>query len=146
MARNGKRLGFLPGWRIFSYAILIFNLLMLIWVIAGIASGSGHATDCGTLDQQTCDNAAHVGTGIGVAILIVFWALLDVILGVLWLVTNRSKSRSCPVCGRDVKKGLVQCGNCGYDFRAQLQQPAGYAPPTPGGYPPPPQPPASHRG
>jgi hypothetical protein len=120
MARNGKRLGFLPGWRIFSYVILAFNVLMLVWVIAGAASNSGHATNCGSLDQQTCDSATHAGTAIGVGILIVFWALLDVILAVLWLVTNRKKSRPCPACGTPVKNGEFQCGRCGFDFRAAL--------------------------
>ena len=121
MARNGKRLGFLPGWRIFTYLILIFNLIMLIWVIAGIAGSSGTPSDCGSLDAATCNDAESVGTGIGIALLILFWALMDVILGVLWLVTNRKKSRSCPVCGQDVRKGVLQCKSCGYDFRSQLQ-------------------------
>lgn len=131
MAKNGKRLGFLPGWRIFTYVILLFNLLMLIWVIAAVASSSGTPSDCGSLDAATCNDAESVGTGIGIALLVIFWALIDVILGVLWLVTNRKKTRSCPVCGQDVKKGVLQCKSCGYDFRSQLQpQPAmpGYPP------------------
>lgn len=120
MARNGKRLGFLPNWRIFSYIIVLFNLIMLIWVIAGIASGSGTPSDCGGLDAQTCNDAQNVGTGIAVVALVIIWAVVDVILGILWLVTNRKRTRDCPACGRDVKKGLFVCRNCGYDFRAAL--------------------------
>src|SRR4051812_15572262 len=118
MASNGKRLGFLPGWRKGTYIILIFNIVMLIWIIAGAASSGGDATDCGSLSQADCNAARDVGTGIGVFLLIVLWALGDIILGVIWLVTNRKKSRECPACGHDVKKGQFQCGKCGYDFRA----------------------------
>lgn len=112
-----KRLGLLPGWRVFTYVILTINALFLIWVIVGAASGSGHATNCGSLDQQTCDSAAHAGTAIGVALIIVFWAVVDVILGILWLVT-KPRGRDCPVCGHGVKRGRTVCPECGFDFAA----------------------------
>ena len=117
MAKNGKRLGFLPGWRKGTYIILIFNLLMLAWVVSGAASASGTPTDCGTLSEEACNAASDVGTGIGVFLLLVLWAIGNVILGVIWLVTNRKKTRDCPVCGHDVKKGVVTCQACGHDFR-----------------------------
>ena len=112
--RSERRLGFLPGWRTFTYVILAFNLLMLIWIIAGAASASGTPNDCGSLDATTCDDASDVGTAIGIGILIALWAFGDIILGVLWLITNRGKKRDCPVCGRGVKRGQVRCGSCGY--------------------------------
>jgi hypothetical protein len=115
-----KRAGFLPGWRKFTYVILAFNVLMLVWVIAGIASSSGNATDCGSLSQETCNAAEDVGTGIAVFGVVVLWALVDVILGVVWMVTRGSK-RACPVCGNSVKKGMVVCPSCGFDYRRQLQ-------------------------
>jgi hypothetical protein len=131
MAQNGKRLGFMPGWRIFTYVILLFNLIMLIWIISGVAS-SGTPKDCGGLDVKTCTDASNVGTAIGAGLIIVLWALGDVILGVLWLVTNRKKTRPCPVCGSDVKKGVLSCRQCGYDFRAGAM-------PSPQPYPPAPR-------
>jgi hypothetical protein len=75
--------------RVFTWVILAINALFLIWVIAGVASGSGHATDCGSLDQNTCDSASHVGTAIGVGIIVFLWAAADLILGVIWLVTRK---------------------------------------------------------
>lgn len=130
MARNGKRLGFLPNWRIFTYVILVVNLIMLIWVISGAASGSGQPSDCGSLSAESCNDAQNVGTAIGVGILIFLWVALDVILGIIWLITNRRKTRDCPVCGRDVKKGELVC-SCGYDFRAAHQAVSGGNPNVP---------------
>lgn len=120
MARNGKRLGFLPNWRIFSYVILLFNLAMLAWVIGGVASTSGTPDDCGSLSTQACNDAQDVGAGIAIMAIVAIWVVGDIILGVLWLVTNRKSTRDCPACGRDVKKGLFVCRSCGYDFRAAL--------------------------
>lgn len=124
-----KRLGFLPGWRIFSYVILLFNVLMLVWIIAGAASSSG-AHNCGSLDSSTCAAANNAGTAIGVGILIVLWALGDVILGVLWMVT-RPRGRDCPACGERVKRGVMRCGSCGFDFRSMAQPQPQFAPPPP---------------
>ena len=118
MAKNGKRLGFLPGWRKGTYVVLIFNLIMLAWIISGVLSASGDATNCGSLSQSACNTAQGIGTGIGVMLLIGLWAMGDIILGVIWLVTNGKKGRDCPVCGNIVKKGLLACQSCGHDFRA----------------------------
>lgn len=131
-SRSRKRLGFLPDWRIFSYIILAINVLFLVLIIVAVAGSSGHATDCGTLDQDTCDAAKNVGTTIGVGIVVGFWVAADVILGILWLVTKGSR-RQCPACGHNVRKGVTVCA-CGHDFRAALIPPQ-QAAPAPGWYP-----------
>ena len=96
-----------PQWRIFTWVILAFNVVMLIWVITGIASGESCSGKTG-YDLTQCE-AGHAGTGIGI------------ILGVLWLITRPHK-RECPACGNSVRKGVMQCSACGYDFRQMLQQ------------------------
>lgn len=68
--------------RIFMWVFLAIQALFLFWVIAGIASGSGDATDCGSLSQEACNDAADVGTGIGVILIIVFWCIVDFLLAV----------------------------------------------------------------
>jgi len=102
-----------PHWRKMTWVVVIFNLIMLIWIIAG-AAGT-HASNCGQLSQRVCNDATATGAGIAIAALIVLWVLGDIILGILWLVT---RGRSCPACGRSVRRGLVSCGKCGHDFRS----------------------------
>lgn len=139
MAKNGKRLGFLPDWRIFTYVILVVNLIFLIWIITGASSGDDKK-NCSGLTAQQCHDANTVGKGIGVALIIILWVIIDVILAILWLITNRKK-RDCPVCGHSVKKGQFTCKNCGHDFRNQYQQqPQGYPQGQQNGPPPGPQP------
>jgi hypothetical protein len=116
MAKNGNLLGFLPAWRKGTYIILGFNLFMLAWIIIAASSGSvasGDATSCGSLSQSDCNTAEGIGTSIAVMLLIPLWAMGDIILGVIWLVTNT------------VKKGLVARKSHGHDLRtAALPAPA----------------------
>lgn len=109
----------MPGWRKGTYVILAFNLFMLAWIISAASSGSvasGDAINCGSLSQSDCNTAQGIGTSIAVMLLIPLWAMGNIILGVLWLVTNGKKGRDCPVCGNTVKKGLVALKSCGHDF------------------------------
>lgn len=78
---SGKR-------RPFTWVIVAINVLFLIWVIVGVGAASD-PTDCGGLSQESCNAAAAAGTAIGVGIVVVLWAFVDVILGIVWLVTRK---------------------------------------------------------
>lgn len=103
--------------RFFKWVFFGFNALMLVSLIAGVASKD--KTDCGTLSAQTCNDAYNTGKGIGVALLLILWAVGAVILGLLFIVAP-SKKRDCPACGKGVKKGLTTCRACGHDFKAAI--------------------------
>jgi hypothetical protein len=126
----------MPKWRPFTWFIVVINILFLIWVIAGAGSAANTVKDCSSLSgqaKQVCEagNAGTAaGTAIGVGIIIFLWAFVDIILGVIWLVT-RPKRRTCPVCGNEVKPGVTVCGKCGYDFRSGVAAAGGTPPPPP---------------
>jgi hypothetical protein len=73
--------------RVFMWFFLAVQVLFVIWVIAGAASGH-HATDCGTLDAKTCQDAADAGTAIGVGLVVGLWVAVDFILGITWAVVR----------------------------------------------------------
>jgi len=77
-----------PHWRKMSWLVLVFNALMLIWVIVGAASAHNTVSCVHSIGEKLCTQATETGTAIGVGILIVLWALGDVILGVIWMVTR----------------------------------------------------------
>jgi hypothetical protein len=108
-----------PRFRKATWVLIIFNVLMLIWVISGIASVGGGS--CNGLDQATCNAAKDIGGGIGVALLIVLWFIGFVVLGLVWLM-SKPKNRQCPRCGHDVKKGLMICKSCNFDFAQATAQ------------------------
>lgn len=122
-------MAFIPKWRPFTWVILVINVLFLIWVIVGVASVADECEGMVGAELEACETGTAIGAGIGVGIIVTFWALVDVILGILWLVT-RSRRRMCPVCGNDVKRGVTICPKCGYDF-ARGASP-GAVPPPPG--------------
>ena len=112
--------GWLPQWRILTWVILAFNLLMLIWLVAGLGSAADNCAGEVGDAKDACEAGTAIGAGLAGFFIILLWALGDVILGVIWLVTRGNK-RSCPVCGNSIKKGQMRCASCGYDFRSMLQ-------------------------
>lgn len=116
----------MPKWRPFTWVIVVINVLFLIWIIAGLSGAANNCNNEVGQAKRACEAGTAVGASIGVGIIVFFWAFVDVILGILWLVT-RPKTRTCPICGNDVKRGQFVCKKCGYDFRTQ----AGVVPPMP---------------
>lgn len=83
-----------PHWRLFTWVIIAFNLVMLLWLIFGIVEANKDI--CATKPpevQDACRVGSDVGTVIGVGALVFLWMAGAVILGVLWLVTNSRKER-----------------------------------------------------
>ncbi|GAB3991856.1 hypothetical protein [Nocardioides marmoraquaticus] len=76
--------------RIFLWFFLAVQLLFIIWIFAGIGA-AGEATDCGTLDQETCQAASDVGTGIGVILIIGLWMIVDFFLAVGYVIYRLAK-------------------------------------------------------
>jgi len=107
------------GWRKLTWAILAWNVLALVWLVAGLANTADNCAGEFGDALDACQAGAAVGTTIGVTFILLVWALGDVILGVVWLVTRRPQ-RSCPVCGTTVAVGLTTCPSCGHDFRAAV--------------------------
>lgn len=81
--------------RIFMWIFLAIQGIFLFWLIFGITTfGDAPADDCGTLDAQTCQDAADVGTTIGIGIILALWAAVDVILGVTWAIIHWARRTS----------------------------------------------------
>jgi hypothetical protein len=70
--------------RIFLWFFLAVQALFIIWIIAGIASASGQPSDCQGLSAKTCNDATDVGTGIGVAVIVILWMVVDFLLAVIY--------------------------------------------------------------
>lgn len=113
-------------WRKMTWVLNIWNIIFLIWLIAGIADRP--SKDCPPSDSL-CVNASDAGTGIGVALIIFLWFLGFVVIALIWLMT-RPRTRPCPRCGEDVKKGVTVCKSCGYDFAAATTPATALAGPT----------------
>lgn len=114
----------MPRWRIFTWVILVINVLFLIWVVTGAVSSSNAVAACHAdqyLSKDDCQSATGFGSIIGLGLIVAFWVAVDFICGILWLIT-RPKLRTCPRCGTGVKKGRMVCRKCNYDFALAYQQ------------------------
>lgn len=68
--------------RLFLWFFLAVQALFIIWIIAGISGAGGDPSDCGSLSKEACNDAEAVGTGIGVALVIGLWMVVDFLLAV----------------------------------------------------------------
>jgi hypothetical protein len=73
------------GLRAMSWVILAVQVLFLIWMITGLSS---HGASCGSLSSSACASATDVGKGIAAVLVLAIWVCVDVVLGVIWLVTR----------------------------------------------------------
>lgn len=125
-----------PGWRPLTWVIILFNVLMVAWLVSGVATVADNCAGEVGSSLEACEAGTAIGAGIGAAFIIFVWAAGDVVLGVVWLVTRKTAApgRACPVCGAAVAVGLVVCGSCGHDYRTGTQGPV---PERPAIWPPP---------
>jgi high-affinity nickel permease len=65
-----------------------FNILMIVWVIAGFSAASDSMQNTVNEAEQA---GAAIGTTIGMGMLMIFWVLGDIILGMFVLFTRRKK-------------------------------------------------------
>jgi hypothetical protein len=77
-------------WRKMTWAIIAWSTLMLVWIVAGIASASSKVDEaCGSgLYQQDCRDAYTAGAGVGVGLLIGLWFMGFVVLALVWFMTR----------------------------------------------------------
>lgn len=107
-----------PHWRKMTWVVLVWNVLMLVWLISAAVTANGAATKINHCSQQQyatlCRDATATGGALAIGAIIGIWVAGAVILGVIWLVT---RGRECSACGRRVRRGLTTCRSCGHDFR-----------------------------
>jgi hypothetical protein len=75
--------------RLFMWVILAINVLFLWWIIAGVADTGKNCKGLVGQALEDCQTGSAVGSGIAVVFIIFLWAMVDIILGVIYLVTRR---------------------------------------------------------
>lgn len=74
--------------KIVKWVFIIFNLLMLIWLVSSCAA-VGDISSNASNDAERA--GAALGAGLGVTFLLFVWGVGDVILGLFVLFTRRKK-------------------------------------------------------
>ena len=71
--------------KLIKWTFIGFNILMLIWVISGIGASSEGIESA---SSEAGEAGAAIGAGIGLAMIITVWAIGDVILGIMTLLSR----------------------------------------------------------
>lgn len=99
--------------RVFMWVFIAIQVLFVIWIVAGLAShpaGPSSATqaaqqcanggwqglfksqaDCQVHYAHALNDAADTGKGLGVALIVVFWCVVDFLTGITWLIIRLSR-------------------------------------------------------
>ena len=100
-----------------SWIIIVTNILFAWWLIGGVGGAVNESCTGMTGDElSACQAGTAIGAGLGTMFILFFWVVVDIILLVIFLVTNK-KGRECPACGRKVKVGKLECEKCGHSFK-----------------------------
>jgi hypothetical protein len=70
--------------KVFKFSFIAFNFLMAIWAVAGFNSATKDFNSLSGAEQA----GAAVGTGIGMAMVLILWVLGAIILGMFVLFTR----------------------------------------------------------
>ena len=85
------RRGF-PHWRKMTWALIIWSLLIVVWVVGGVIHNETttvqQCINDGVLGQRTCHDAVNAGTGIAVMLVIGLGFIGFVVLSLIWLMTR----------------------------------------------------------
>lgn len=76
--------------RVFMWVTLAINALMAIWLITGLTTVESCAGKTG--DALSICQAGQAGSAIGAFIIVVVWGMVDLIIGVIYLVTRKRRS------------------------------------------------------
>jgi hypothetical protein len=111
--RHARKRRLLPRWRKATWALVVFNVLILLWLVTGIMAVGQQS--CNGLSQNLCNGAKEVGGGIGVLLILFLWFIGFMVLGLIWIM-SRPVRRLCPTCGAAVSRGQSRCESCGYNY------------------------------
>jgi hypothetical protein len=101
-------------WRKMTWALWIWSALIIAWAVLGAG-----ASNCTKQADQLSQDACTTGAGIGVLVVLLIGFFGFVFLSLIWFMT-RPRTKTCPRCGEDVKKGTMRCRHCEYDFASAM--------------------------
>ncbi|WP_111817767.1 hypothetical protein [Agrobacterium sp. CFBP2214] len=70
--------------KLFKWSFVLFNLLMAVWVVGGFNAATKDDNALSGAEQA----GAAIGTGLGVAMLLILWVIGAVILGLFVMFTR----------------------------------------------------------
>jgi hypothetical protein len=74
--------------RVFWWIFAAIQVIFILWIVTGLTA---HSAGCNGLSAQDCAAAADTGKGIGLALILVFWCVVDFLVGVPYAIWRLAK-------------------------------------------------------
>lgn len=75
--------------RVFMWVFLAIQALFIVWIVSATAGASDNCAGEVGSALEACQAGTAVGAGIGIFLILFLWMIVDVILGVTYLITRR---------------------------------------------------------
>lgn len=79
-------------WRKATWALVVWNVLMVLWAVRYTGGVGDCAGETGWA-LTVCEAGKAIGTGVGVPFIVVVWFVGFVVFGLIWL-TSRPRGRA----------------------------------------------------
>ena len=78
----------IPHWRKATWALALFNALILFWLVSGLAATSDSCSGLGGDSLSACQAGTAIGGGLAVTFILIVWFMGFVVLGLIWLMSR----------------------------------------------------------
>src|SRR5947208_2367286 len=72
---RGETMRFVPKWRVFTWVIVIINVLFLVWIITGVNSASQNCNGLHGQNLSSCQAGTAIGGTLAVGVIVFFWVM-----------------------------------------------------------------------
>lgn len=116
----------MKSWRPFTWVILVVQIPFVIWAVTALVDASESNCEAGQF-EALCRTSENIGTTVGLLVVLLIWASIDVILAVNWVITNSAYEKAdgvempykkCPECMEHIGVDARACRHCGHRFPA----------------------------
>ena len=81
-----------PKWRTSTWALLVWNVLVAVWLIGGIGSAADLCVGVIGAELQRCEGASSIGATVVLVYAFFIWFFVNALLVAIWAVSRRTRS------------------------------------------------------
>ena len=95
--------------KILRRVIVGIQLLFVAWIIKFLSAGS----ICAVSDfQDACKQGEEIGKNLGVMYIVLLWAIVDVLLGIAWLLAKSAAKKQPTALAPPAGMKTMRCARC----------------------------------
>lgn len=71
-----------------TWVFVAVQVLFVAWIVAGVGGAAESCDGLRGAELEACQAGTAIGATLGVGVVLALWVMVDIILGITWLVTR----------------------------------------------------------